>query len=169
MKNTIATIILAIAVLFIGFASLFHIWSTELKAEQSIESSVKCIREDIGAVVLMDSTQIQDDREYAYTASYTCRDSATTSILRFAKEFEDMDYFGPWVVVITRTPDYKTEERVFCTSHTRGRETLTVAFQNGNREHTSFKYKDSEWQTASSACSIAQYNLVAEFKNKWKL
>lgn len=37
MKNTIATIILGIAVLFIGIALAFHIWTTEQKTEQSTE------------------------------------------------------------------------------------------------------------------------------------
>lgn len=168
MKNTITTIILGIAVLFIGFALAFHIWTTEQKREQSAEVPVKCIRSDIGAIVRIDGTELSaimdsSQQEYVYTASYTCQDSAVTSIFMFAKEWEDMDYFGPWVVVITDTPDYRMEERVFCTKYYSGYEQLSVNKRNNySREHTWHKYSDHE-------CGVGQHNLVAEFKNKWKL
>lgn len=69
MKNTIATIILGIAVLFIGAALLFHVWGTEHKAEQSIESTA------IEAVV--DSTLWSDFSHPDTLFSYSDYDSST--------------------------------------------------------------------------------------------
>lgn len=51
------------AMVVIVLGGLLYVVLSVVSKPEPVEAPAKCIREDIGAVVLMDSTQIQDYRQ----------------------------------------------------------------------------------------------------------